>query len=434
MTMTGSGTQQSQQQAALAAIKNYLMIAPTKYWATTGSTAAVANAQVNWVQQLPIIPSFCTGVDYTIVLPVTLTLGATTGAATLSYFAPYSAVQQQTTVGGAPPWPQTELTPWYMDEVLHRINYDPNYPGYGNNASYWATITDQGVTPNKIGGSGSLNPGAQVTNVTGSPTNTNYTWTFKIRQQYQRKRQLLWGAIPFGDPENRPFNSMQVGTLLGINPEQNLFTGASGTGTACVLQSQGMSVTARYSLAYVDLLPPGMTAPPQPSVGYGLQMVPFSTTGLSAGVINPITHRTAMLYTSIHQLLINTVTLNTFATQLPVQADYFGLWDDQDQQSSRWNYDNSQNTFQAYFDKFQRTYRHYPLVGQYVCDFEGGSFPEIPSVTPLDAVMSPDSSYAQTFGVPVTPAMTTSIRLPGTATANNCYIRTYAFGLVRVPY
>ena len=426
MTMTGQGTAQGQQQAALAAIKNYLMIAPTKYWATTGSTTAVANAQVTWNQQLPIIPSFCTGVDYTITLPVTLTLAASTGSATLSVFAPYSAVQQQLTIGGAPPWPQTELTPWYIDEVMHRINYDPNYPGYGNNASYWANITDQGQTPNVIGGAGSLSPGTTVTNTTTAATNTNYTWTFKVRQQWQRKRQLLWGSVPFGDPENRPYNSMQVSTLLGNNPEQNLFTAGAGAATACVLQGAGMSVVARYSLAYVDLLPPGMTAPPQPTVGYGLQMVPFSTTGLSSGVINPITHRTAMLYTHIHHLLIN--------NQLPIQADYFGLWDDQDQQSSRWNFDKSQNTFQAYFDKYQRTYRHYPLLGQYSVDMEGGAFPEIPSVTPLDAVMSPDSSYAETFGVPVTPAMTTALRIPAAVGATNPYIRTYAFGLVRVPY
>lgn len=426
MTMTGQGTAASQQQAALAAIKNYLMIAPTKYWATTGTTAAVANAVVNWTQQLPIIPSFCTGVDYTITLPVTLTLGATSGSATLSNFAPYSAVQEQLTIGGAPPWPLTELTPWYIDEVIHRIDYDPNYPGYANNASYWATITDQGSTPNVIGGAGSLSPGTTVTNTTTAATNTNYTWTFKIRQQFQRKRQLLWGCVPFGDPENRPYNLVQVGTLLGTNPEQNLFTGAAGTGTACVLQSAGMSVTARYSLKYVDLLPPGMTAPPQPTVGYALQMVPFSTTGLATGVINPIVHRTAMLFTHIHELLIN--------NQLPVQADYFGLWDDQDQQSSRWNFDQSQNTFQQYFDNWQRVYRHYPLKGQYSVDMEGGQFPEVPSVTPLDAVMSPDASYAQTFGVPVTPALTTALRLPSNVTATNLYIRSYDIGLVRVPY
>lgn len=430
MTQTASGTAASQQQAALAAIKNYLTIAPVKYWATTASTAGGGSggsaATFTWVQQLPIIPSFCTGIDYTVTLPVTLTLAATTGSATLSNFAPYSAIQEQLTIGGAPPWPQTELTPWYLDEVLHRIDYDPNYPGYANNAGYWATITDLGQTPNVIGGAGSLSPGTTVTNTTSLATNTSYTWTFKVRQQLQRKRQLLWGAIPFGDPENRPYNSLQVSPLIGANPEQNLFTGSAGAATACVLQNAGASLVARYSLAYIDLLPPGMTAAPQPTVGYGLQMVPFSTTGLSAGVINPITHRTAMLYTSIHQLLIN--------NQLPVQADYYGLWDDQDQQSSRWNFDKSQNTFQEYFDKFQRTYRHYPLVGQYVADFEGGAFPEIPSVTPLDAVMSPDSSYAQTFGVPVTPAMTTSIRLPSADNAVNCYIRTYAFGLVRVPY
>lgn len=430
MTMTGSGTAQNQQQAAVAAIKNYLMIAPTKYWATTGTTPGSngggSAATVTWAQQLPIVPSFCTGVDYTITLPVTLTLGASTGSATLSNFAPYSAVQEQLTIGGAPPWPQTELTPWYLDQIVHSINYDPAYPGLGNDAGWFATVLDQGPTPNVIGGSGSLSPGTTVTNVTTAATNTNYTWTFKVRQQWQRKRQLLWGAVPFGDPENRPYNQLQISPLLGSNPEQNLFTAAAGSGTAVNLQSAGATIVARYSLAYVDLLPPGMTAPPQPTVGYGLQMVPFSTTGIASGIINPITHRTAMLYTSIHQILVN--------NQLPIQADYFGLWDDQDQQSSRWNYDSSQNTFQTYFDKFQRTYRRYPFKGQYLCDFESGEFPEIPSVTPLDAVMSPDSSYAETFGVPVTPAMTTSIRIPSSVTAVNPYIRSYAFGLVRVPY
>jgi hypothetical protein len=120
--------------------------------------------------------------------------------------------------------------------------------------------------------------------------------------------------------------------------------------------------------------------------------------------------------------------------QLPLEADYYGLWDDQDVQSSRWNFDAQVNTFQEYFDKFQREYHRYPMLGQYVADFENGLFPEIPSVTPYDALMSPDASYAQAFGVPVTPAMTTSIRMPAGTDPSNPYIRTYAFGLVRVPY
>lgn len=429
MTMT-SGTAQSQQQAALSAIKNYLSISPTKYWATVGTTpggnGGGSTATVDWAQQLPIVPSFCTAIDYTITLPVTLTLAATTGAATLSPFAPYSAVQEQLTIGGAPPWPQTELLPWYLDQIQHHINFDPAYPGLGDLAGWFASVLDQGPSPNQIGGAGSLSPGTTVTNTTAAATNTNYNFVFKVRQQLQRKRQLLWGCVPFGDPENRPYNQMQVSPLLGSNPESNLFVNGVGAGTACNLQAAGATIVAKYSLAYVDLLPPGMTSAPTPTVGYGLQMVTFSTTGLASGVINPITHRTAMLYTSIHQLLVN--------GGLPIRADYYGLWDDQDQQSSRWNYDASQNTMQQYFDNYQRIWRRPPFTGQYVADLEDGVFPEIASVTPLDAVMSPDASYAETFGVPVTPAMTTSLRIPSTVAANNPYIKSYALGIVRVPY
>lgn len=431
MTSTmGTGTANAQQAAAQAAIQQYLAIAPEKYWAVIGTVPAGGTggsaANVVWQQQLPIIPSFCSGIDYTITLPVQLILAATTGSATVSPFAPYSAVQQQLTIGGAPPWPQMELFPWYLDQVMHHINFDPNYPGYGNNEGYFASITDQGPTPNVIGGSGSLNPGATVTNVTGSPTTTQYSWTFKVHQQLKRKRQLLWGCVPFGDPENRPNNNMQISPLIGTTPESALFVNAVGGATVATIGSGGATIIARYSLLYIDLLPPGVGSAPQPTVGYGLQVVPFSSASFASGVLQPITHRTAMLYTSIHQCLIN--------GELPVQADYFGLWDDQDVQSSRYNYDASQNTMQEYFDKYHRTYRHYPLKGVYTIDMEGGAFPEVPSVTPLDSVMSPDQSYATTFGVPVTPAMTTTSRLPSGVTASNPYIRDYDFGIVRVPY
>ena len=430
MTTTSTGTAGAQASAAASAIQSYLAIAPTKIWAVIGTVigggAGGSAANFVWQQPLPIVPSFCTGVDYTVTLPVALTLGATTGAATLSPFAPYCGIQEQLTIGGAAPWPQTELTPWYLDQVMHHINYDPNYGGLGNQANLVA-IQDQGPTPNVIGGSGSLNPGTAVTNITGAPVTTDYKWVFKVRQQWQRKRQLLWGAVPFGDPENRPNNTLQISPLVGQNPEQNLFVaGTLATAVVGYTAIPNATVVARYSLRYVDMLPPGVSAAPQPTVGYGIQLVPWSTTGIAAGVLNPITHRTAMLYTAIHHILVN--------NQLPVEADYFGLWDDQDVQSAKWNYDASQNTFQYYFDDYQRVYRHYPLLGVYTADFSGGDFPEVPTVTPYDAVMSPDASYASAFGIPVTPAMTTTVRLPSGDTATNPYIRNYDFGIVRVPY
>lgn len=435
-TATKSGGASTAQAAAAAAINAFLAIAPKKFTAIVGSVATGGSGgstgTVVWQQQLPIVPAWCTAIDYNVVLPVNVTLAAgnvTTATMTLSPFAPYSALSNQITLGGAPPWPMTELTAWYMDWISQRVNFDPNYPGYGNNVSYFASILDLGPTPNQIGGAGSLNPGAAITNVTAAPVVTPLTWTFKVRQQLQRKRHLLWGAIPFGDPENRPYNLTQINGLLGINPEANLFVAnggvTGGSGNSVVLNGAA-TVKATYELAYIDLLPAGMGSAPTPSVAYGLQLVQFNTTGINSGTINPVTHRTAMIFEAIHHLLIN--------NQLPIQADYFGLWDDQDQQSSRWNFDAAQNTMNEYFDKFQRDYRHYPLKGQYLADFMGGVFPEVPSVTPYDALMSPDAAYAATFGVPVTPALTTAIRIPQATGAVAPYIKSYDFGLVKVPY
>jgi hypothetical protein len=445
------GTQASAAAAAQAAINNFLSVAPTKYTAILGTVAAGstggATANVIWQQQIPIVPAFCTAIDYEVTLSLTYT-ASTAGGAAVSPFAPYSCLANQITLGGAPPWPLTEMTPWYLDYVAKHIDFDFSYNGLGNTGAAYAAndfyapgapatfalttgvgILDAGPTPN-IFPAGAV-PNATVT--TGAVANA--IMQFKVRQQLQRKRHLLWGAVPFGDPENRPNNLTQILPLQGVNPEQCLIVNGATTvySTAPVLGTGGATVKATYELAYIDLLPPSMTSVPNPQVGYGLQLIQFSTTGLAAGTAQPITHRTAMAYTSIHQLLINSPT-SAAAGGLPQRADYFGLWDDQDQQSSRWNFDAQNNTFTEYFDKFQRAYHHYPLTGQYLADFEGGLFPEIPSVTPYDAIMSPDASYAAAFGVPVTPAMTTTLRIPSGTTVFNPYVRTYAFGLVRVPY
>lgn len=449
-----SGTQQSAAAAAQQAINAFLSVAPAKYYAILGSIATGstggATATVVWQQQIPIVPAFCTAIDYEVTLPISYQCSVA-GGAIISPYAPYSVIANQITLGGAPPWALTEMTPWYLDWTAKHTDYDPAYPGLG--------VPTGGIAYGAAAGNSFLSPGAPATYAptsgvgildagpnpdtfpTGLTPNftiaavavTAQTLQFKVRQQLQRKRHLLWGALPFGDPENRPNNLMQMLPLQGNNPEQTLIVNGTTTAytTAPVLSSAG-TVKATYELAYIDLLPPSMTATPNPQVGYALQLIQFSTTGLSVGSIFPITHRTAMAYTSIHQLLINGITAST--TGMPLRADYFGLWDDQDQQSSRWNFDAQNNSYTEYHDKFHRVYHHYPLTGQYLADFEGGLFPEIPSVTPYDAIMSPDSSYAQAFGVPVTPAMTTALRVPTGTTAVNPYVRTYAFGLVRVPY
>jgi len=449
-TMT-QGTQASAAAAATAAINNFLAVAPTKYTAILGSVAAGstggATANVIWQQQIPIVPAFCTAIDYEVTLPISYT-ATTVGGASVSPYAPYSVIANQLTLGGAPPWPLTELTPWYLDYVAKHLDYDFSYPGLGSTAGSSDTATTflspgaptpyaptSGTGVLDSGPSSQAFPTGLIPNATlTTAAVTAQTLQFKVRQQLQRKRHLLWGAVPFGDPENRPNNLTQILPFTGVNPEQTLIVlGGTTVFSVAPVLSSAATIKATYELAYIDLLPPSMTSVPNPQVGYGLQLIQFSTTGLAAGTIQPITHRTAMAYTSIHQLLINSPT-SAATGGLPLRADYYGLWDDQDQQSSRWNFDAQNNTFTEYFDKFHRVYHHYPLTGQYLADFEGGLFPEIPSVTPYDAIMSPDASYAAAFGVAVTPAMTTSIRVPSGTTVFNPYVRTYAFGLVRVPY
>ena len=417
-------------QAAQSAIATFLRIAPRKYYSILGTfpktNSGGGTSTVTWQQPIPIIPSFATAIEYDFVLPLKFTIGKS-GSLTFSSFLPYSGVQQQLTLGGAPPWPYTELTPWYFDAITRKVNYDWQYPGLGNNSQYFATILDQGPTPNNIGTStANVKPGQKVSN-TSTTTNVTktYTFKFKVRQQLQRKRHLLWGSVPMGDPENRPKNTLQLSPLIGTLPEQSWSTLKVGATTAGVTKT-GCKVYAKYELAYIDLLPPTVQSTPQPTVNFGLQLTPYSITNIAAGVLTPITHRTAQLYTAIHHILVN--------GQKAVRADYFGLWDDQDQQSARWSYDTQNNTFTQFFDNIQQTYRRYMQTGYYPVTLENGIYPEIPSVTPYDALMTPDASYAATFGIPITPAMSSVVRLPSGTTATKPYIRVYSVGLVRVPY
>lgn len=454
--MATAPTPTSQADAAANAITNFLTIAPRKYTTILGTVASGSqggsSAVAVWQQQIPIVPAFCTALDYEIQLPIGWTVG-TANAAVISPFAPYCAISNQITLGGAPPWPLTELTPWYLDNIVHQQEYDPGFPGLGNNALWFGNSTtinaitqgflDQGPFPEKISGTATgfgTSPNGDPGSLLSAATAYTGTYQFRCRQQLQRKRHLMWGSIPMGDPQNRPANLTTINPLLGNLPEQNLIQAINNTAFTVAAATNGTTnIYATYELAYVDILYPGMNSAPQPTVGYGLQLNQFSTVGLNSGTIYPITHRTAMLYTSIHQLLINgpnaSGTLATSTPATPRQADYYGLWDDQDQQSARWAYDAQVNTFQQWFVNIQRIYNRYFNTGHYLCNFESmGDMPELPSISPYMGLMSPDASYAQTFGIPVTPAMTTAIRLPQTMTAFSPYVRNYSFGMVKVPY
>ncbi|MEM0142905.1 MAG: hypothetical protein QXL94_02990, partial [Candidatus Parvarchaeum sp.] len=110
---------------SVTALQQFLAIAPTKYFSITGTIPAnVSNGsagEVTWNRPIPVTPAICTAIDYEVTLPVELTLEATTGAATVSPFAPYSAIANQLVLGGAPPWNMLEFTPWYLDGLTREV-------------------------------------------------------------------------------------------------------------------------------------------------------------------------------------------------------------------------------------------------------------------------------------------------------------------------
>jgi hypothetical protein len=377
-------------------------------------SAGGGSANVTWQDLVPTIPGLLVELEYEISFSVTLTVPAG-GSATLSPYAPYSAWANQLTLGGAPPWPLTELTPWWLDEITEYCNYDPIYPGLGNNAAPAGNNLDAGPSPASFG---------TVPGTTRGPGSYTDTFNFIARIRLQQKRSLLYGAIPMGDPENKIRNVTQLLPLIGSNPEQNMYVGIVGAVTATL--ASAATVNAVYHVRYIDLLPSSDTKVPLPQIGYGVQLNANTSSIQNAGQQNKYYHRDSMAYLKIMSMLIN--------NQAAQRASYFGLWDTQEQKSAKWEFDSQQNSFQAYFSQFKKTYRRYPPMGLYVADFVSGDFPEVPGVTPYNAIMSPDANYADAFDVAVTPAMTTTLSIPSGTAMVGGYQRVYSKGLVGVAY
>ncbi len=402
---------------------DFLKIAVNRDITIQGSvpTGAVGggSSNVTWQDVVPTVPGILYEIEYQITFSVTLTIATSGQSATVSPFAPYSAWGNLVTLGGAPPWSLTEFTPWYLDEITNRTNWDPAYPGLGNDSSPAGLNLDQGPSAISYGTA----PGTTHTSTTANQTFTD-TFTFVVRQRLQQKRSLLYGAIPMGDPENKIRNITQLLPLVGNNPEQNLYINAGASVTAAL--ASAATVNAVYKVKYIDLLPATDTKIPLPAIKYGVQWNANSQDIQNAGALYKYYHRDAMAYLKILTLLIN--------DQAQQRADYWSIWDTQEQKSARWEYDASQNTFQSYFTNFHEVYRRYPLKGLYVVDNVSGEYPEVPQVTPYNAIMSPDANYAEAFDVAVTPAMTTTIRVPSGTSMTNAYQRVYSKGLVSVAY
>ena len=416
-------TPQQQQAAQLAAFLRWAKDAPLTMNGNipSGDTGGKGTSVVTWsgTGDIPAVPKWCKAIDLFVTLPITLTLAATTGAATVSPFAPWSAISTSWDISGTFQWELIELTAHYLDTITRARNIDPGYPGlseaYGAATHLWLGDDRGYYTLN------GLTPGQTLTNTGSTATNTNYTLKFFLRIQLQEYRKQGFGLVPFGDPQNRPKLKVVLNNLIGVAPEASLFVNAVGGATACVTNGQPQ-VTALYRMLDVPLLPPGAKTTPYPTVGMVRQIVADYTQIANAGQIVNRKFDTKQQYDKIFGLLMN--------NEAPLNADYWGLWATGQKQSAIWEYDAADSSILGYAEDLKQRYNRYLPTGVHVADLWGGDLPELPHESPQVLQMTPDASLATAIGLPLTPNACVGIRVPQGTTIATAYMRNYHFGLV----
>lgn len=366
------------------------------------------------------VPAWCTDILVQVQLTITVTVPANT-TANVSPLFPYNCMQHQLLLAGAPTFPLSSGVPWFLDDITSRRKYDPNDGGVG---LYSGGQEDQGPTPWTLT---NATPGGTIANATSVSANTTVTVKYQYRLRLQRNRSVLWGCFPVGDPENRPRFVAQMSALVGTDPADSPFQDPAGGGVTAVLADAGVC-NVIYLSRSLDLTPPGVNLPlPQPIVGFGLQLdADTPANAWTAGAIGSIPLRTAMLYEKVFNVVES--------VQALVRPDYWAFWTTGDQQSARWAWDSAVGNQQAYYQNQHHIYGRYLPKGVMVADFVSGEFPELPSVSPYDGLVSPDVNYAAAAGTAPIPAMHTALRYPTGTTMTTPKVRTYSFGRVEVPY
>lgn len=422
-------TSTSSPQATAQEIVQWLQIAPSIPVAIVGTLPSGSTggnlANITWQSTIPTQPAYVTDVTYEVTLTVDLTLPAG-GSATFSPFAPWSIFSQEFNLGGSQGWNFLPFTAFYLDSLRNKINYDPNYPGLGNNSEYFGTVLTEGPFTTGLGGAGSLTPGQVVTNSGTTSATTTYAFTFRLYQKFQRMHTNLWGAFPIGDASFPLTNSIQLNPLVGTDPQRSAFVNVTTGGTA---ETSGTTyVTAVYNTRALNAsvtVSNGVNLP-SPKVVYGLQVNEVTQSINTTNSVLWMAHNTAMLYTYLASIFIN--------DQAPFTPSAWGIGPTQVFTAARTMYLDTQNTFNEYFARYQRIHGRYPLEGVMEWDLERGDFPPISSVTPFQGWMTPNVKYAAEFGIPATPAMATFYKVPSSVTLNNATLTNYSFGLVNVDY
>jgi hypothetical protein len=383
-----------------------------------GALGGTNASNVAFTSEIPVIPMWATAMVLEITLPISLVVPAGATARISPYF-PYSSMLMQLLLAGSPPWDQISLVPWWLDEITSQRFFDPTMIGPTS-----APSAQEDPGPFVYSHAG-FTPGGTIVNGGGSAATTTGTVTFRVRVRLQRKPKLLFGAIPLGDPENRPQLKMQLAALVGPNPEANPFQDTAGAGITASLSGVG-TVNVEFEGRSLDVLPPGLDQIPTPIVGMGVA-VNYGTKGpLLAGALSEVPLSAAMLYQKNFHLLVN--------NQQGQRADYFGKWLTGEQQSARWEYDAAQGTFNQYYEKMQKRYNRFFPVGCYIDDMVSGDNADDPAGSPYEAEMTPDTGYAAEFGIAATPAWQNALRIPVGTALTAPYVATYNFGLVNVPY
>jgi hypothetical protein len=403
-----------QQNANLAYFLKYARKRPIPLAGTipTGSTGGTPASNVAFNDVIPVVPAWASAIIIEATLPLTVTVPAG-GSASVSPYGAYAALNMMLTLAGSPPWDQISLVPWLLDEITSSRFFDPGMTGPN------VETAQQDAGPFAYANGGYV-PGSTI-----NPGTVAGTVTLRAKVRLQRRPHLLFGCVPLGDPENRPQIKMQLGALVGPNPEANMFTTQTGAATTASLTAPA-TVNVIFEGLSLDVLPPGLSSIPTPIVGLGLA-VNYSTQNIvAAGQLVKNPRNAAMLYEKVfHQLF------NAAAGQ---RADYFGKWLTGEQQSARYEFDASQGTFNDYYKRILDRYHRYLPRGLYVDDMVGGDNPDNPRADPYEAQMTPDTGYAAEFGLPATPAWNNALRIPAGTALTNAYLANYEFGLVNVPY
>jgi hypothetical protein len=424
--------------------------------ATTANPGGQSAARFNWDTDTPRNPFWCWAIGFQFNVQVAVTIPAS-GSVVLSPLAPYSGIGVQLTIGGGQAIQPMSLVPFWLDELTSRRNND--WAQYGpfqgiNQASSGAALggksnaffinewewdgsdykggTNGVIEPLSIIDT-SLNPyipGQTINNTTTAAETLTLNFRFQAwmqlgRKLYGRNLEDLTGCIPMGDPANRPTLYVNIQQLLGTFPESNMFVNGS-TGVSVVTGNVAPTCQLIWICKELDQLPDNVSVG-TPKV---LSAMEVNTNGgfaiQNAGQFVNMIFDTAMVYNKRFHVLVN--------NQLPISADYFGVWYSENQANNRYYYDGTQNNMQEYFRTTRRAYGRYMPKGIYVADLVGGNFPEFPRETPYRGEIVTSTTLAGLTGLKPYPNAQTTIRIPSGTPMSSAYCTTYSFGTVPVSY